>query len=294
MGVVSRFAIPLLWEAFCVTCTAMLYLPYTRKVVRYPLFQLFAAASAVVGFSSIAKPGLGPCAFRPSLECTLIQGGYSGRDYAVIDRHLNFGIRIAQKYLAHTEEVTEGRFLVLPESAFPLRQIEDSEIMKKMKDIARQRNQYIIAGILLEENGNVYNASALIEPEGSLQNIYRKRNQVLFVETSTFTPGIMADTFSVDGYTIAPVICYESLFFRSYFRNTKPDLYIVLSNDTFADKTILSHLHIAYGVINARALGTPLLQAMQNGPSVYLDSQGRLTFLTKPYEQVIGLQVKIK
>jgi hypothetical protein len=70
--------------------------------------------------------------------------------------------------------------------------------------------------------------------------------------------------------------------------------YIVISNDIFADKTVLSYLHIAYGVLNARTLGTPLLQAMQNGPSVYLDSRGRLTFLTKPYEQVIGLRVAIQ
>jgi hypothetical protein len=41
-------------------------------------------------------------------------------------------------------------------------------------------------------------------------------------------------------------------------------------------------------------LGAPLLQAMQNGPSVYLDALGRLTFLTKPYEQAVGLRVQIQ
>jgi apolipoprotein N-acyltransferase len=294
MGAVSHFAVPLLWEAFCVTCAAMLYFPCSRKPARHALIQLAAAGAAVAVFSGIARIGLGPPAFRPGLECVLVQGGYSGQDYTLIDRHPDFGMRMAQKYLGHIEEVTNGRFLVLPESAFPLNQIEDSEIMRKIKDIARQRNRYIMTGILLEEGGQVYNASALIDPEGRLQNIYRKRNPVLFVETSTFTPGITANTFSADGHTIAPVICYESLFIRSYFRDKRPELYIVISNDIFADKTVLSTLHIAYGVINARTLGTPLLQAMQNGPSVYLDSQGRLHFLTKPYEQAVGLQVEIK
>jgi apolipoprotein N-acyltransferase len=294
MGAVSQFAVPLLWEAFCVTCAAMLYFPCSHKPSRYAFIQLLAAAAIVVIFSGIARAELGRSAFRPGLECALVQGGYSRHDYNLIERHPDFGIKMAQKYLRHIEEVTNERFLVLPESAFPLYQIEDSEILQKMKDAARLRNQYIVTGILLTEGGKVYNASALIDPEGRLQNVYRKRNPVPFVETSAFTPGIMANTFSVDGHTIAPVICYESLFIRSYFRDKRPELYIVISNDIFSDKTILSYLHIAYGVINARTVGTPLLQAMQNGPSVYLDSQGRLSFLTKPYEQAIGLQVEIK
>jgi apolipoprotein N-acyltransferase len=151
-----------------------------------------------------------------------------------------------------------------------------------------------MTGILLAEGEKVYNASALINPDGILENVYQKRNTVLFVETSTFTRGIRANTFSVDGHTIAPVICYESVFIRDYLRDNKPELYIVIGNDIFSDKIVLSILHIAYGVINARTLGTPLLQVMQNGPSIYLDSQGKLVFLTKPYEKKIGLRVKIK
>jgi apolipoprotein N-acyltransferase len=294
MGSVSQFALPLLWEAFCVTCAAILYLLCSCKLSRYALIQLIAAAAMVVFFSGIAKAGLGRSAFRPGLECALVQGGYPRQDYVVIERHPEFGLNMAQKYVGHIEEVTNSRFLVLPESAFPLFLFEDSEILQNIKDAARLRNQYIMTGILLVEDETTYNASALIDPVGRLQNVYHKRNPVLFVETSTFTPGIRANTFTVDGHTIAPVICYESLFILNCFRDVRPELYIVISNDIFSDKTVLSYLHIAYGVINARTLGTPLLQAMQNGPSVYLDSQGKLTFLTTPYEQAIGLQVKIK
>jgi predicted amidohydrolase len=43
------------------------------------------------------------------------------------------------------------------------------------------------------EGENVYNASALIDPDGRLQNVYRKYNTVLFVESSTFTPGVMVN-----------------------------------------------------------------------------------------------------
>jgi apolipoprotein N-acyltransferase len=184
--------------------------------------------------------------------------------------------------------------VVLPESAFPLQQNEDSWMLQSIQNTARERNQYSMTGFLLKENGNGYNASVLINPEGRLQSLYRKRTTVPFVETSIFTRVIRGDAFSVDGHTVAPVICYESLFIRSYFRDYKPELYIVISNDIFAEGTVVSRMHQAYGVINARTLGIPLLQVMQNGPSFYVDSHGELTNLTMPYEQVIGLPVKIR
>jgi apolipoprotein N-acyltransferase len=301
MEVISQCALPLLWEAFCVSCAAALYSPVVlgldprlRKSPRHRLIQVAVIAMLVVVFSGIARVGLGHSSFKPGLECALVQGGYSRSDYVLIERHPEFGIRMAQKYLEHLAEVANQRFVVMPESALPLHLIEDSEILQKIKDIARLRNQYIMTGILLKEGGSVYNASALIDPQGRLQNVYRKRNPALFVETTTFTPGTTATTFTVDGHAIAPVICYESLFLRNYFRDKKPKLYIVISNDIFSDKAILSYLHIAYGVINARTLGTPLLQVMQNGPSVYLNSRGQLRFLTKPYEQAVGLRVDIQ
>jgi apolipoprotein N-acyltransferase len=294
MGAVSHYAIPVLWEAFCVSCAAALYSSCSRKPPWHIFMQLGLAAALVVILSGIARAGLGRSAFKPGLECALVQGGYSKHDYDVIDRHPDFGIRMAQEYLEHLEELTNQRFVVMPESALPLHLTDDSEILQKIKDLARLRNEYIMTGILLAEDGVVYNASALIDPNGHVQNIYRKRNTVLFVETSTYTSGIMANTFAVDGHTIAPIICYESLFIRSYLRDKRPELYIVISNDIFSENTVLSYLHIAYGVINARTMGTPLLQAMQNGPSVYLNSRGRLTFLTKPYEQAVGLRVKIQ
>jgi apolipoprotein N-acyltransferase len=295
MGMVSRFVLPLFWEALCMAFSAAMYLfYYYNRLTKNTIVQAAGIVLAAIGLSGIAKAGLDIPVFEPGLECALVQGGYSRQDYALVERYPALSRKIAQRYLDHIGEITGARFVVLPESAFPLYQTEESEILQTIKDIARSRNEYIMTGILLEEDGSVYNASALINPEGQLQNVYRKRNTVLFVETSTFTKGIRADNFAVDGHIIAPVICFESLFIRNYFRDKKPELYIVISNDIFAEKTVLSSLHQAYGVINARTMRTPLLQAMQNGPSFYVDSQGELTNLTMPYEQVIGLMVEIR
>jgi apolipoprotein N-acyltransferase len=71
-------------------------------------------------------------------------------------------------------------------------------------------------------------------------------------------------------------------------------MHIVTSNDVFAEKTILSKLHQAYSVINSRTVGIPLLQVIQNGPSFFVDSRGKLTELVKPYERAIGLTITLK
>ncbi|MDR2634124.1 MAG: hypothetical protein LBC51_10985 [Treponema sp.] len=275
MGVVSRFILPVGWEGLCVAGASMLYLGKFSKPL---LMQAALMVSIAFGLSGIAKACLGYPPTKPGLVCTLVQGGYALADYLLVQQHPVLGKKIAHQYLGHIEEVESARFVVLPESAFPWRQIEDSLILQSIQDLARVRNEYIMTGILLEEDGKVYNASILINPEGDLQNVYRKRTTVLFVETAHVTKGIRADTFLVDGHNIAPVICYESLFIRNYFRDQKPELYIVISNDIFAEQTVLSRLHQAYGVINARTLGIPLLQAMQNGPSFYVDSLGTQGF----------------
>ena len=297
MGAVSQRVLPLFWEALCIIFSVfgkIRYFPRTRTRSNYMFMQITVIAYIVMLLSGIFRAGLGRPPFKPGLECAIIQGGYSRQDYVLIERYPALGVKMVQKYLGHITEAGSARFLVLPESAFPVHQTEDSEMLQEMKDIARLRNAYIMTGLMLQEGDLVYNAAVLINPEGRLQSVYRKRNTVLFIETSLVARGIMANTFSVDGHSIAPVICYESLFIRNYLRDSKPELYIVISNDIFADRTVVSNLHIAYGVINARTLGTSLLQVMQNGPSVYLDSQGRLTYLTRSYEQAIGLPVEIK
>jgi apolipoprotein N-acyltransferase len=114
-----------------------------------------------------------------------------------------------------------------------------------------------------------------------------------FVESKKFKSGNTKATFKVDRYTIAPLICFDGVFLTNYIRDIRPDVYIVTSNDVFGEGTILSRLHQAYSVLNARTMGIPVLHVTQNGPSCYVDSKGKLTNLTSPYEKAIGLSVSI-
>jgi apolipoprotein N-acyltransferase len=188
MGVISRFILPFIWEAICVTFAAVIYFFYTGKLTKHILVQVAAIVFIALGFSGIIKMVLGKPEFKPGLKCTLVQGGYSRKDYVLVERYPVLGKKIAQRYIGHLEESNNARFVVFPESAFPIR-LEESEILQTLKKTARLRNEYIMTGMLLQENENIYNACTLINPDGQVQNIYRKRNTVLFVESATLTRG---------------------------------------------------------------------------------------------------------
>ncbi|MDR1248292.1 MAG: hypothetical protein LBK63_03220 [Treponema sp.] len=129
---------------------------------------------------------------------------------------------------------------------------------------------------------------------GEIVGMYKKRNIVPFVENYEYTKGKDLNTFEVENYTVAPLICYDSMFIRNYFRDKKADLYVVASNDIFSEHTILSLLHEAYGLLNSRTLGIPLIQATQNGPSFYVDYEGKLNELANTNERREVITVTVK
>jgi hypothetical protein len=68
MGVVSRYTLPLGWEALCVAGASMLYL---GKLSKHLLMQGALMAGIALGLSGIAKACLGYPPSKPGLVCTL-------------------------------------------------------------------------------------------------------------------------------------------------------------------------------------------------------------------------------
>jgi apolipoprotein N-acyltransferase len=294
MNIVSQFLLPIFFEGICIVIAVAIYLFFTKKLIRKLLVQIIGIIFIGITLSLTIKFKFASYSIpNADFECTIIQGGYSLNDYTFIERYPILSKKIVQGYLTYTEDVTNVRFIILPESAFPIEQNKDSQVLQILKDIAFSKNTYILTSVLLNENNEVYNSVALINPQGQIQDIYKKKNVVLFVENSRFAKGKTAQTFSVDNYTVAPLICFDSVFIRNYFRDKIPDIYIVTSNDVFAEGTVLSQLHQAYSIINARTMGISLLQIVQNGPSFYINSKGILINLTRPYEKAVSVSVKI-
>jgi apolipoprotein N-acyltransferase len=292
MNGISRFLLPVFFEGIIVVLAAMVYLFLNKRLKWYSYLQPAVIILCGVLLSLMIKANVLPQTQHPKLECSIIQGGFSSSDYTLIERYPVLAEKIANGYVKFIEDIGNRQFIILPESAFPIQQGTDGQFLQAIEEIAASRQEYILTSILLNDDKETYNALALINPQGQLQDVYKKRNVVLFVETDYFAKGKTLQTFSVYNSTVAPMICFDSVYIRNYFRDKTPDIYIVASNDVFAEKTILSRLHQGYSVINARTMGIPLIQVIQNGPSFYVDSQGELITLAKPYEKAVGVTVE--
>lgn len=294
MNSIMQGILPVCFEGISMVIAATVYLHLTKKLSKGMVLQGVVIIGISIMFSVQIKGESRREPHTTELPCALIQGGYSAQDYTFMETYAPLSQALIRRYLEHLEASPPARLIILPESAFPVRETSDGPLIQTIGTIARTRNAYIMVSMLLSEVTGVYNAVVLINPEGEVQEVYRKRNVMLFVESNDFTGGTDPVTFTVDSYTIAPLICFDGVFLGNYGGKHRPDVYMVTSNDVFAEGTVLSRLHQGYAVFNARMMGVPLVQVTQNGSSFYVDAQGRLTNLTRPYEQAIGVPIIIR
>jgi apolipoprotein N-acyltransferase len=291
----ALFMLPLLLEGtILVLSTAVCLLALHRGTKKIILLQIIVIVTTGAASSAVIKYFNNRQDAAKNFECTFIQGGYSAKDYTLIEQYSELRLELAKRYVRHIEESPGSRLVIVPESALPIYQNREDPVIQSIQEIAVRKNQYIMTSLQLKEGKDVYNSMALVNPKGEIESVYRKRNIMPFVESDEYQKGRANITFNIDGYTIAPLICYDGVFVKNYFRDRRPDVYVVTSNDVFAEGTVLSRLLQAYSVINARTMGVSLLQVTQNGPSCYVDSRGKLRSLTEPYEQAIGLKVSLK
>jgi apolipoprotein N-acyltransferase len=227
-------------------------------------------------------------------DCLVVQGGFNSKDYYLKDKYRHFAFVIADKYINMIKKNDETvKLIILPESSIPIAQNSQDFILREISECAAGQNTNILTSIHLEEEQQLYNALIYVNSKGQIEDIYKKRNIVLMVETSQYAVGKTLPLFEMDNFKIAPLICFDSVFISNYFRKSRPDLYIVTSNDVFSEGTVLSSYHQAYSVINTRNMGIPLIQSVQNGPSFYVDGRGLLKNVTFPYQKEHAVKIAV-
>lgn len=88
--------------------------------------------------------------------------------------------------------------------------IPDGESVRKLLSIAKELDIYIIAGIVEQDEGKLYNTHFVVGPEGYIgkqRKIHLSMNEVLY-----FTPGEEIKIISLPFATIGIIICYDSTF----------------------------------------------------------------------------------
>lgn len=162
-------------------------------------------------------------------------------DIAWEDRATNFS-RIRES-LDDFRAVPEGSLLVLPElstSGFSMNvakvaEAGGGESERFFADLARTRRCHVLAGLArsVDAAGKGANEAVCFGPDGAEVARYRKRNPFpLASEVDHYPAGDRAVVFEVDGWKVAPLICYD-LRFPEPFREAAAlgaELFVVIAN----------------------------------------------------------------
>lgn len=139
------------------------------------------------------------------------------------------------------ETIAPGSLLVLPEmfaTGFSMdfaslaEKSADSPTLDFLGEIARQYQCAILAGMVLDRDGQLTNDAVMVTAAGEFQGHYSKIHPFTpSGENVAGTAGRQVATFSLHDWTLAPFVCYD-LRFPEIFRQATPaaELLVVLAN----------------------------------------------------------------
>ncbi|MDB6055771.1 MAG: amidohydrolase [Verrucomicrobiales bacterium] len=161
-------------------------------------------------------------------------------DIAWENREENFR-RVNERLAA--KNVVAGSLIVLPEMfatgfSFDATQaIEDigGETDAFLSVLAKQTECFVVGGLAVRNpDGTCHNTARVFSPQGILVTSYLKQRPFsLGGELKHFTSGDQPFSFSWNGITVCPMICYDLRFpelFRAAVKRFQPELFVVIAS----------------------------------------------------------------
>jgi apolipoprotein N-acyltransferase len=232
---------------------------------------------------------------QPSIPQTLIW------DESKDDERFQDLLQLSEQALTNKVDL-----LLWPEAAVPKKMRYDEETYKAVTGLARKHHVWMIIGAddmkarpgaKSVEDVDFYNSSFLINPEGRIAGIYRKRALVIFGEyiplehvlplfkwftpaQGSFTPGERAIPFELDTLQIktSVLICFEDTFAHLAREYVEPDtdFLVNLTNNGWFGEGAAQWQHAATALFRAVENGRPLLRCANNGLTCWVDEYGRI------------------
>jgi len=182
-------------------------------------------------------------------------------------------------------EAGEVDLVVLPEGtvSLPLDGPEGMPFRRALGRLARAVGAPLLVGGLggAEEVGLPTNSAFIVQADGTLGARYDKVRLVPGMEWGKYTPGEVGATLEVGGATVAPLVCYESLFggLTLAQRQRGADLMVNLSSDVWfgEDGGVgggFLRQHPAHLVMRAVETRMGVARAANGGVSLLLDPRG--------------------
>ncbi|MBI5533707.1 MAG: apolipoprotein N-acyltransferase [Deltaproteobacteria bacterium] len=202
-----------------------------------------------------------------------------------------------------------AQLVVWSESAF-LYQVPEADAERFVADsFARALGAPTLVGALLyrEQAGptRTFNSALFFDRSAQLRGRYDKHHLLAFgeyiplgetfpilykwsPESGHVTPGDRFENVSLDGHSIAILICYEDIlpgFVNTAVKSTQPELLIDITNDAWFGQTAEPELHLALSQLRAVEQRRYLARAANTGVSAIVDPVGRLTARTATFSE---------
>ena len=292
----------LVWVSLSLLSAALMLLrqPASRLIWVTEIFVpvLVVALLFQFGFRQI-RQAAGPARtlkvtfVQPSIPQTLIW------DPTKDDERFQHLLRLSEDALTNRTDL-----LLWPEAAIPKLLRYDKATFEAVTNLARKHKVWLIVGADdAEPRGDqaktrdFFNSSFLINPQGELEQGYKKRNLVIFGEyiplerwlpfmkfftpiPGGFTSGDRAVQFELTDLNVkaSPLICFEDVFPQLSRECTQADtdFLVNLTNDGWFGESAEPWQHAASGVFRAVENRVPLLRCTNTGLTCWIDAEGRL------------------
>ena len=199
--------------------------------------------------------------------------------------------------------------IIWPETAVPILKDHAEGYLNMMSRFAGDRQSALITGIPVRQpnaDGELryYNG---LTTAGDAQGTYLKQKLVPFGEyvplqellrgliaffdlpMSDFARGEPGQSLlQAKGYSIAPFICYEVVYpeFAASLA-AQSDILLTVSNDAWFGRSIGPLQHLQMAQMRALEAGRWMIRATNNGVTVLIDPQGRITERIPAFEQAV-------
>jgi apolipoprotein N-acyltransferase len=186
-----------------------------------------------------------------------------------------------------------AQLIVWPETAVPTILGHDRENQQRVKDVAHREQADLLFGAVEEDATRIYNAAFLARPEGTLDDVYRKCDLVMFgeyvpfrkqwkflhrypIRLQDFTPGTERRLVAVRDWQVAPLICYEGIFPEPSreVAGMGADIIAIITSDVWAARTSEPWHHSLTAPFRAIETRRYLVRAASNGVSGIYDPYG--------------------
>jgi len=242
----------------------------------------------------------------PSMEVSLIQGN--------IDQSIKWNKSFQKETLNIYEDISinnipaSGGLIVWPETAVPFNFQDDSDLSRKIRNLAiKTKSDFIFGSVSYLRRSHYvdfYNSAYLLSSDGEVKGRYDKVHLVPYGEyvplrnVFPFIQGLasgIGDFSRGGGYfplstadrKIGVLICYEGIlpFAARMYKNESADILVNITNDAWFGSTSAPYQHLSMTIFRAVETRLYLVRAANTGISAIVDPRGQILAKTNIFQR---------